>query len=118
MLRAPLRRNVTSALARARTTSSLRTFQAPAQILLQQQRVRIHQKTPDQQQPQPQSKKNRKDAQNPHKQVEPLKTQSKQQKDAQGIAHEPMDHDKDDFSGVLLVTLISDLIHDLTHDCH
>lgn len=118
MLRVPLRQNATSVLARARAASSLRTFQTPAQILLQQQQVQIHQKTPDQQL-QPQSKEDRKDSQNHPKQAGHPNTQSKQQKDVKGAANKPVYHDKDDLDvikGVLLAA-IAELIHDTIHDC-
>ncbi|RSL73618.1 hypothetical protein CEP53_000638 [Fusarium sp. AF-6] len=118
MLRTPLRRNVTSALVRAQTTSSLRTFQAPAQILIQQ-RARIHEKTPDQQQPQTQSKETRKNPQSPPKQAESSKTQSKQKKDAKGGENKSVNSDRDDLDDIkhiLLVQAIADLIHGTTHE--
>ncbi|RSL55921.1 hypothetical protein CEP54_009150 [Fusarium duplospermum] len=118
MLRTPLRRNIASALTRAQTIPSLRTLQAPTQILLQQQRARIHQKTPDQQ-PQTQSKETGNNAQIPPKRSEPPKTQPKQKKDAKEAASKPGNRDKDDLEDIqdiILFQAIVDLIHDITHD--
>lgn len=96
--------------------SSTRTFQAPTQILLQQQLARIHQKTQDQQ---TQSKDTQKNPQGPPKQAEPPKTQPKQKKDAKEAASKPGNRGKDkldDIHDIILFQAMVDLIHDVTRE--